>query len=65
MLLAKLLHLNKKNDEAIIKFEEIIPMVENAELKQEIDSLIIPEHSYSFLLSLSILIPGIKFTRHK
>jgi len=40
MLLAKLLYLNKKNDEAIKKLEEIIPMIENAELKHEIDSLI-------------------------
>jgi hypothetical protein len=40
MLLAKLLYLNKKNDEAIKKLEEIIPMVENAEQKQEVDSLI-------------------------
>lgn len=40
MLLAKLLYLNKKNDEAIKNLEEIIPMVENAKLKHEIDSLI-------------------------
>jgi hypothetical protein len=40
MLLAKLLYLNKKNDEAIKKLKEVIPMIENAELKHEIDSLI-------------------------
>ena len=40
MLLAKLLYLNNRNNEAIKKLKEAIPMIENAELKQEVDSLI-------------------------
>jgi thiol-disulfide isomerase/thioredoxin len=40
MLLAKVLYLNKKNKEAIDKLNEIIPMIENAALKQKIDQLI-------------------------
>jgi thiol-disulfide isomerase/thioredoxin len=41
MLLARVLHLNNKNKEAIVKLNEIIPMIENAELKQKIDKLIL------------------------
>jgi thiol-disulfide isomerase/thioredoxin len=43
MLLARVLYLNKKNKEAIDKLNEIIPMIENAGLKQKIDQLI---HDY-------------------
>jgi hypothetical protein len=41
MLLAKVLYLNNKNKEAINKLNEIIPMIENAELKQRVDKLIL------------------------
>jgi hypothetical protein len=41
MLLARVLHLNNRNKEAIVKLNEIIPMIENAELKQKIDQLIL------------------------